>query len=422
MFLHMDIDSFFISAERSRNPSLRGVPAAVGGRSDLKIFEKRRRETRLMNLNEGSFVTPVFYDEQKRDFENTFVERSRGERKIRGIVTTASYEARAMGVKTGMPLAVALRLCPRLKVVPADMLFYHEISHSIDSFLQSIFPEVEQYSIDEFFIRLPDSDKESPTDVAETLQRDIQERFHIPVSIGISSAKWIAKLATSFAKPYGIYRVEDIGEFIENIPIEDFPGIGRGYRRRLKSRGIERLGEIAMHKRLFYSWGVYGMTLYHRIMGDDREGIERKGLRKSIGISRTFDPLANRDELSRRIMVMARHISYMVSRLGVNPTIYYLKIAYEYGVKRKESVRVDRLFSENLFKRYLRDIFFRIDQPTLRVVKISLGVSGFTSVNPRVLSLMEIERDMKMQKIDRYVHSLREKFGIDILKSASELL
>ena len=423
MFLHIDMDSFFISAERSRNRTLRGVPAAVGSRSNLEIFDRERRGYRLMDRNSGAFVTPVWHNDSKREFESYFIDRIDGSQKIRGIITTASYEARSLGIKTGMPIAHALRLCPNLRVVPSDMIFYHEISHKISEFLNSRIAAVEQYSIDEFFADISgwvdDTDAE---DFAKELKKDIFEEFHIPVSIGISRAKWIAKLATGFAKPFGIYRVEDIDSFTEKIPIEEFPGIGRGYRKRLSQRGVKYLGEIKALKSLFDSWGLPGRRLYRRILGIDGEGIERASPRKSIGISRTFDPIYDSGEIRRRIAVMARHISHIAMRLGVSPTRYHLSVRYEYGIRAKGSLRADRLFSEKLLRESLTDIYNSIRREGEGAVKLSASVSDFISTRPIVLSLFDIERDRKMRKIDEKVHLLREKFGMDILKSGAELV
>ncbi len=422
MFLHIDMDSFFISAERSRNHTLRGLPAAVGSRSNLEIFDRDRRGYRLMDRNSGAFVTPVWHNGSKREFESYFIDNIDGRRKIRGIITTASYEARDMGIKTGMPIAQALRLCPDLRVVPSDMLFYHELSHEISSFLNRYIAEVEQYSIDEFFADISgwidDRDADS---FAQELKREIFEHFHIPVSIGVSQAKWIAKLATGYAKPFGVYRVDDIESFIEKIPIEEFPGIGRGYRKRLDERGVKYLGEIKALKSLFDSWGLPGKILYRRISGIDGEGIERGSPRKSIGISRTFDPIYDSGEIRRRIAVMARHISHIAMRLGVSPTRYYLSIRYEYGIRVKSGKRVERLFSENLLRDVLTDIYESISRDGAGAVKLSASVSDFISIRSTIPSLFDIDRDMKMRRIDEKVHLLREKFGTDILKSGAEL-
>ena len=154
MFLHIDIDSFFASAERSVNPRLKGLAICVGSRSNLEIFNKKRTYIKLMNNNSGSFVTPVFYSSKAKTFENYFIDEIDGRKKIRGIVTTASYEARAKGVKTAMPIAQALKLCPEMIVIPSNYPLYHTLSYKIHAFMQAHIPKVEQYSIEMSFLEI----------------------------------------------------------------------------------------------------------------------------------------------------------------------------------------------------------------------------------------------------------------------------
>ena len=422
MFIHVDIDSFFASAERSVDPSLKGIPIAVGSRSNLEIFSKKRSNIRLMNENSGAFVTPVFYSDKKRTFESYFVDETEGRKKIRGIITTASYEARSTGVKTAMPIAQALQLCPKMTVIPSNYPLYHKLSHQIHSFMMAHIPLVEQYSIDEFF---GDVSGWIPEDevyaFAKSLQEKILEKFDIPVSIGIAKAKWIAKLATESAKPYGIFEVKDIDAYIETLPIKAFPGIGKGFQERLGKYYIATLGDVKRHKTLLYSWKKPGIQLYKRVTGTDNEGIESRGERKSIGISRTFDVIHDAAELKRRIMIMARHIIYMVMAIEVNPTTYYLKINYEYGVKVKKSETVNRVFSETLFKQTLSDMYDAIVLANKGAVKLSLNVSNFSAQHQKTLSLLDIEKDMKENALSKNIQSLRERFGLDIIKTADEL-
>ncbi|WP_296823874.1 DNA polymerase IV [Sulfurovum sp.] len=422
MFLHIDIDSFFASAERSVDHSLKGIAMAVGSRSNLEIFNKKRTNIRLMNDNSGAFVTPVFYSDRKKTFDTYFVDDIDGRKKIRGIITTASYEARAMGVKTAMPIAQALQLCPKMVVVPSNYPLYHKLSHKIHAFMMAHIPQVEQYSIDEFFGDVSGWIKDEEVyGFAKELQQKILEQFDIPVSIGISKAKWIAKLATESAKPYGVFEVKDIDAYIENIPIKAFPGIGRGFERKLGKHCISKLGEIKRHKALFYSWKKPGIQLYNRVTGRDNEGIINRGERKSIGISRTFDAIYDPDEVKRRIMIMARHIAYMVMSIEVNPTTYYLKINYEDGVKVKQSITVDRLFSETLFKKTLTQLCREMALPQKGAIKLTLNVSNFTSHHQKTLSLMDIDNDRIHRKLSREIQALRERFGLDIIKTGDEL-
>ena len=422
MFLHIDIDSFFVSAERSVDPRLKNIHMAVGGRSNLEIFNKKRIHIKLMNDNSGAFVAPVFYSDRQKSFRSVFVEKVGDREKIRGIVTTSSYEARACGVKTAMPIAQALQICPKLVVVASNYPLYHRLSHQIHQFIQMRIPSLEQYSIDEFFGDVSGWIAEEDVYVfALQLQQEILERFDIPVSIGISKAKWIAKLATEFAKPFGVYRVKDIDAFIEDIPIEKFPGIGRGFQKRLESYSIHKLGDIKRRKTLFYSWKKPGIELYHRVTGSDNEAISRRSERKSIGISRTFDPITDADEVKRRVMIMARHIVYMVMAIDVNPTRYYLKINYEYGLREKQTRTIDRIFSEALFKSELSEMYDAVFHPDRGAVKLSLNVSNFTSNHPKTLSFLELDSDMKQERLTKHLQDLRGRFGLDIIKTGSEL-
>ncbi len=421
LFLHIDIDSFFASAERSIEQRLKGIPIAVGSRSNLEIFNQQRTYIKLMNDNSGAFVTPVFYSDKKKTFESYFVDEIEGRKKIRGIITTASYEARAMGVKTAMPIAHALQLCPKMTVIPSNYPLYHKLSHKIHAFMLAHIPKVEQYSIDEFFGDVSGwIEDEKVYEFSKKLQAKILEHFDIPVSIGISKAKWIAKLATESAKPYGVYEVKDIDAYIEHIPIKKFPGIGKGFQKRLGERYISTLGDVKRHKALFESWKKPGIQLYRRVTGTDHEGICTRGERKSIGISRTFDAIYDADEIKRRIMIMARHIIYMVMAIDVNPTSYYLKIGYEYDLKVKKTLTVDRVFSEILFKSMLSEMYKEIVQENKGVIKLTLNVSNFSTQYKKTLSLMDFDEDMDDNRLSKDIQKLRERFGLDIIKTGNE--
>jgi DNA polymerase-4 len=422
MFIHIDIDSFFASAERAINPKLNGIPIAVGGRSNLEIFNKNRTNIKLMNDNSGAFVTPVFYSEKEKTFESFFVDNINGQRKIRGIITTCSYEARAFGVKTAMPIAQALQLCPHLMVIPSNYRLYHSMSKRLNLYMEKKIPKIEQFSIDEFFGDLQGwVDECDCYAFAVALKEDIFREFGLPVSIGIAQTKWIAKVATERAKPFGVYLVKDTHAFIQDIPIKAFPGIGKAFQERLKARGINKLGEVKEYQELFYSWGKVGKQLYDRVLGIDSETINERGPRKSIGISRTFDPIRDSGEVRRRVVIMARHIVYMVINLGVNPTTYFLKVNYEYGTKRKMSRTVDRIFSENLFREQLLEMIDEIAHHALGAIKLTINVSNFTEHHHKTLSLLDHQEDMENAKLTREIQSLRDRFGIDIIKSGVEL-
>ncbi|MFK5881490.1 MAG: DNA polymerase IV [Sulfurospirillum sp.] len=427
MKIHLDMDCFFASCERVRNPKLCGKPIAVGGRSDTKIFEKSFSARKLYDKNSGAFVPNIFYPTKKdnMDFENFFIDKNGNKTRIRGIITTASYEARAYGLKTGMTIRESLTLCPHLLVLPPNHLLYHEFSHKLFEFLKQKIPLVEQYSVDEFFADLSGWIRdENLLDFCKNLQHEIFDEFSLPITIGIAKSKWAAKLVTNSAKPFGVKEVKEDKwtEFIRDIPIQKFPGIAKGYRRRLKSRGIETLGEIRGAKNLFYSWKKPGILLYKRVLGIDNESIAQGTPRKSIGISRTFDPIKQRCEVKRRVAVLARNLAYTILKLNLNPTSYFLKIKYENFLRTKHRVTTDRLFNEKFFKSLMLEIFDNTDIYVAQKIKyIGISTSNFMEYKHKPFDLLSYEKDTKFRKIGNSIQSLRQKYGIDIVKNGSEI-
>ncbi len=418
MKIHLDLDAFFISAERIKNPKLRHIPAAVGGRGDPFIFDTQtHHKIDTIHNTQGAFVPSLFYNADT-SFENYFVEGN----KIRGIIITASYEARAYGITTGMSVRQALQLCPHLVVVPPNHLFYHHISSNLRQFLEQEIPLVEQFSIDEFFGDLSGwvARKDLPA-FLQYLQNKIQKHFSLPISIGVAKSKWIAKLATSFAKPYGIKIVDNTEEFIKDIPIEKFPGIGRGYYTRLKRYGIHTLGQTKEAKNLFYSWKKPGITLFRRIWGMDNEPVLPHHQRKSIGISRTFDPICDRAELLRRLIILVKHLSFTIAQLALQPTFYSLLIKYENGYKTKAHLHSHRIFHEKLFLQIAKELFNRCDRDCIEpVVRISLHCAYFQE--RMEADLFFASQDSKLYRLLQSSKSMREKFGVDILMWGAEML
>ncbi|MDX1808548.1 MAG: DNA polymerase IV [Sulfurospirillaceae bacterium] len=428
MKIHMDLDCFFASCERVQDPTLLGKPIAVGGRSDTRIFEKGYSKRKLYNQNSGAFVPNVFYSEKKiinNDFNNFFVDKFDGVAKIRGIITTASYEARKYKIKTGMTINEALQLCPKLIVLSPNHLLYHEASHRLANFLKTKIPLLEQYSIDEFFGDLSGWIKEEDVfSFCDDLKNEIFEKFGLPISFGIANSKWAAKLVTQSAKPFGVRQVkpEDWDRFIENMEIDRFPGLARGYKKRLNDRGIEKLGDIKSAKSLFYSWKKPGIQLYNRIMGVDDEEVREIHSRKSVGISRTFDPIYERDEVQRRMVILARNLTYTIMKLGLNPTTYFLKIKYEIGFREKYNITIERLFSERFFKSLMIEMFSKIDiHKTQAITYLGISVSNFMEYKHKSYDILSYEQDAKQHKLGSCIQTLRDKYGIDSVKTADEI-
>ena len=423
MKIHIDIDSFFVSAARIVEPSLEGKPVAIGGRSDTKIFEHDAGAQVVDFSNSGSFVSTFYKAYEKRDDDlSNFVD---DDGRVRGILTTASYEARAYGVKTAMRIAEALQLCPQLIIKAPNMSLYQKLSHELHDFLSLNIPLVEQASIDEFYGDLGGwIEDEDVLEFIDILRHRIKKELQLPVSIGAGPTKHIAKLATNFAKPFGskVVKKEEIERFVRDIPVTEFPGVGRSMRKKLHESGIYTLGELLKRRERVEAFGVYARDLYKRVSGEKDEAINTHRRRKSIGISRTIDPLYDRIELVRRVHVLARHLAFAVLKLGVMPTTYHLSLRYEMGKKSHVSVSSTRLFSESFFDRLCVQMLHKADvYKRLQVIRISIHCGSFTRESKKELDLTTFEEDMQKRKLSESAFDARQKYGLGILKWGSEM-
>lgn len=421
MIIHLDLDCFFASCERVQNPSLIGKCVAVGGRGDPFIFDKKPSHgKKLMALNSGAFVPSLFHAEH--DSRHYFKDGD----KMRGIITTASYEARAYGIKTAMSVHEALRLCPHLTLLPPNHLLYHTLSHELMEYLSGVIPVMEQYSIDEMFGDLGEWIDEADTyGFIRHLQHQINAEFKLPVSIGASRSKWIAKLATSMAKPYGVRVVhnDEIESFVKDIPIGDFPGVGKAFSQKMERYGIKSIGDALKSDTLIRSWGNHGKDLYERLTGRDTDAIQPNRSRKGIGISRSMDhPVQERDELFRRIRILVRHWSHTIMKLGVNPTTYSFSLGYEDGKNSKKQYTLYRLFNETFLHSFATEKFKELDlYPHLSVRYIGMSATKFTRHDPKSFDLFEIDNDTKMRSLTDAVTKMRDKYGMDIVRGGGEL-
>lgn len=420
MILHIDIDCFFVSAHRIENESLRRKAVAVGGRSNLTIFEDNS-SVKKISENSGSFMSSIV-SSNEITYKDYFIDPNG---RIRGIITTASYEARRYGIKTAMNVREALSLCPHLIMVPPNYELYHRLSKELSDFLYTKTPLVEQFSIDEFFIDIKSLvDEKSIKSYCENLKDEIAQKIKLPVSIGASKTKWIAKLATEDAKPNGVKVVfyEEVEDYIKDIDIDKFPGIGKGFKTRLLSNGIRKLGDVKYKKKLFLEWKKPGIQLYNRIMAEDNEKITKKDNRKSIGMARTFDPIACRDEIKRRIIIFIRYLSFLVYKQKVNPQTIYLRLKYEYTSKSKGYISFNREFSETILKEKVLELFKKLDtHPKQNIVQINIILSNFIENQQGSYNIFEFESDKKKSLLSNKINFLRDKYGVDIIKSAIEI-
>jgi DNA polymerase-4 len=144
--------------------------------------------------------------------------------------------------------------------------------------------------------------------------------------------------------------------------------------------------------------------------------------RKSIGISRTFDPIVNRDEIRRRISILSRHLAYAISKLEVNPTTFSLSIYYKHYPKSNSALSEARLFNEQRFRQLCRELFTQTDlHISGTITHIGISASAFSVHSRRTLSLIDYEEDVKARSFDQKSRAIRDKYGCDALKWGSEL-
>ena len=344
---------------------------------------------------------------------------------IHGIVIAKSYECKPYGIKTGTPLKEAIHMCPNLIIIPSDHLFYQQLSQKLKTYLEFKIPVLEQYSIDEFFGDLNGWVKNSDTlEFIKDLRDDIKEKFDLPITIGASKSKWIAKLITDRIKPFGVYALEEnrVLDYTQDIDVNDFPGIGRAISKKLADYRVKTLGELRARPNLLYLYGKTGVELYERICGTDNERVIPYSDRRGIGISRNFKAIIDRNEIYRRVMILARYLSYTITKLNLNPTTFYFKIRYEYGLKNSQSITENRLFNEKFLIDLAKFMIKKLDtRLNYKIHYIAISASNFESDhNIKTFCLIDYKKDLKYKALNENLLKVRDKYGIDIVKYASE--
>lgn len=427
MKIHLDLDCYFVSAERTRYPFLKGKNVVIVKGSDKRIFSKQKKQGVILG-DTGAFNSVLefknSYDANNilNAWKKEFMDDSG---QIHGIVIAKSYECKPYGIKTGTPLSEAIRMCPNLIILPSDHLFYQVLSGKLKTFLELKIPVLEQYSIDEFFGDLGGWITEVDTmEFITELRDEINEKFDLPISIGASKSKWIAKLITDRVKPFGVLALpqENVFEYTRDIDVNDFPGIGRAISKKLDAVRVRTLGELRDRPGLLTAYGKTGRDLYHRICGTDNEKVIPYSDRRGIGISRNFKAVLQRDEIYRRVIILARYLSYTITKLGLNPTTFYFKIRYEYGLKNSQSITENRLFNERFLIDLAKTMIKKLDNHLgYKIHYIAISASNFAgSHNQKTFCLIDYEKDLKFASLNEKLLKVRDKYGVDIVKYGSE--
>jgi DNA polymerase-4 len=287
--LHVDMDSFFVEVERLERRDLVDVPVAVGGAGP------------------------------------------------RGVIASASYEARVHGVRSAQPTSMARRLCPELTLVPPRHHLYSEVSTMVFAIFREFTPLVEGLGLDEAFLDVAGLRRHhhSPVAVAEAIRASISSELSLPASVGIASVKFVAKLASERAKPDGILHVpiaRQIG-FLRQLPVTAMWGVGPATHAALARLGVETVGDLAdlPEQSLVAAVGPANGRLLHELAhGRDTRRVIPDLEAKSISVEETYDhDLAGADVVESALLALAERLSGRLRRSGLRGRTITLKIRYE---------------------------------------------------------------------------------------------
>jgi DNA polymerase IV len=260
--VHIDMDAFYASVEQRDDPALRGKPVVVAWKGN------------------------------------------------RSVVCAASYEARRFGVRSAMPAIRAERLCPDAIFVPPDFVRYREVSRAVREIFKHHTDLVEPLSLDEAYLDVTRNKTNLPTAtrVAKAIREQIREELHLTASAGVAPNKFLAKIASDWRKPDGLFVIQptEVTTFLLPLPVGRIPGVGPVTEARLKEIGVATVGDLRAREQaaLEDHFGRYGLRLYELARGIDHNPVVPDRPTKSISCEDTFErdiPLSETDELIRRL-------------------------------------------------------------------------------------------------------------------------
>ena len=377
--LHLDLDAFFCAVEELRQPDLRGQPFAVGGRP--------------------------------------------GER---GVVSSCSYAARRYGIRSGMPMAQAVRLLPGLKVVSGRHGVYGEMSDRVMERLRDVTPGIEQISIDEAFLDITGL-REPPEILARRLQAEIRERLGLPSSIGIASNKLVAKIATEVGKkagkgdrpPFGL-TIVPVGEeraFLAPLPMEMLWGVGPKTSGKLAALGMRTIGDIAAwpETSLIEMFGEYGHELARRSRGEDDRMVLTEHEAKSMSQETTFARDVRDDTaLERTVRQLAGDVAGYLRKSNLAGSTIRLKLRWpDFSTLTRQSTLPQRTDDETIIAGTALTLLHAVRKPGQAVRLLGVGVSGL-GYPIRQLELWDTGLE-RSRRLTSAIDALRAKFGEDVI-------
>jgi len=374
--LHLDLDAFFCSVEELLDPSLVGVAFAVGGRAEA-----------------------------------------------RGVISTASYAARKFGVRSAMPTAQALRLCPQLKLLPVRHSLYAEYSRRIISLLADVTPIIEQVSIDEAFLDLT-GDPRPGGEIAARLKARIRETTGLPASFGVATNKLVAKIATNVGKPDGLVVVPpgEEADFLAPLPLEQLWGVGPKTRAQLIGLGMKVIGDLARWPEadLVRRFGKWGYRLARHARGLDDRPVETDDAAKQVSSETTFPhDVSDGETLRHKFLELSEEVAANLRRDGVVARTIKIKVRWPpFETLTRQITLPEPTDLDNAIYEAAWALFNKVWTPGKRVRLVGVGASNLTEAAHQ-LSLFGGADRSKEEKLARVVDALREKYGWEAIKRAS---
>jgi DNA polymerase-4 len=376
IILHADMDAFYAAVEQRDDPSLRGKPLVVGGTSK------------------------------------------------RGVVSTASYEARPFGLKSAMPMVEALRRCPDVIVVPPDFVRYKEASDRIMEVFGSYSPLVEPLSLDEAFIDMSGAEGlfGAPREMARAIKRDVLAATDgLTVSVGVATCKYVAKVASDHRKPDGLTLVEPGEEtaFLWPLPISRLWGVGPKSRERMEAVGLATIGDVARSPRAALaaelgSLGEHVWQLAHA--RDDREVVPERDP-KSVGNERTLEEdVRGREQIWPILRRLAEMVARRLRRKGLRAGGVRVKLkTADFRLLTRQAPLEPSADSARELLAAAGDL---LDQMELDRPYRLVGIAGFalTEEGPAQQELFVDAARERNRRLDRALDDIVEKFGDDVVK------
>lgn len=383
--IHIDMDAFFASVEQRDNPAYRNQPVIVGGKK-------------------GS----------------------------RGVVSTASYEARKFGVHSAMSMAEAVRRCPNGIYLPVDMEKYHSVSTEIMAIFKRFTPLVEAVSLDEAFLDVTESRLlfGEATEIARKIKEMIAAEINLTASVGIAGNKFLAKLASEMGKPNGFYEIKDseIEDKVWPLPIQKMLGVGKKTAQQLLKMRVNTIGALAKSDPLILEkiFGKQGILLYNLANGIDNRPVEATREVKSIGRETTFqEDITDSYYLETVLMALTEDVSRTMRQKHYKGRTIHLKVRYDDFSTISRSVTLTNYTAnfEPIFGT-VRELFRKHYTKKRPVRLIGMSVSHLSREDEIAEQLQFFVNDnhqQKQDKLDGVLDDLNKRFGAKTITRAREI-